>query len=356
MGVSESPATDRPVIAVIGEVVADAVARSVPPVHAAHDVVRDERSVPEPDTLWLAVHPGGGPANTALALARLGSVARFAGRLSTGTLGRLCRARLAASGVDLRASVDVPDPATLAIASLAADGSATYEFYAHGTADWGWTADGLAGVTDASLGARPVAVHAGSLALAMQPSGRAIESFLARARRASTVSIDPNLRTRLVPLGVYRDAIDRWATLADIIKLSSDDLEELWPGLALADAAQRLHDAGATVVIVTRGASGSYASLRRSGSAERYVTLESAAVPTVVADTVGAGDAFAAGLLHHLAAADALGGRLDELDPSTMQAAIEFAARVAAITCARRGADPPWAADLATRVDGSIGP
>ena len=118
-------------IAVIGEVVADAVLPA--------DGVRD-------GVASLTVHPGGGPANTALTLARLGTHCRFGGRLSTGSLGALCRARLAESGVDLTAAVATGAPATLAIARLAEDGSATYEFYTDGTADWGWNDDELAAV------------------------------------------------------------------------------------------------------------------------------------------------------------------------------------------------------------------
>src|SRR6476661_9798767 len=111
-------------VAVVGEVVADAV---LPPGGIVDGAAQ------------LTVHPGGGPANTAVALARLGTRARFAGRLSGGALGALCRAKLEASGVDLTTSIVVDNPATLAIARLDADGAASYEFYTDGTADWGWT-------------------------------------------------------------------------------------------------------------------------------------------------------------------------------------------------------------------------
>jgi fructokinase len=107
-----------PTIAVVGEVVADAV---LPP-----DGIVDGAA-------HLTVHPGGGPANFAVALARLGSTARFAGRLSTGALGALCRAKLEASGVDLTTSEAASEPATLAIAKLDDSGAASYEFYTAGT-------------------------------------------------------------------------------------------------------------------------------------------------------------------------------------------------------------------------------
>ncbi len=317
-----------PVITVIGEVVADAV---LPP-----DGIGD-------GTARLTVHPGGGPANTALALARLGSTARFAGRLSTGSLGRLCRDRLAASGVDLSASVDVPEPATLAIARLSTSGAAQYEFYTDGTADWGWSDAELARALGPTPGTTPVAVHTGSLALALDPPGPRIERLLAAARPSSTISIDPNLRTLLIPVQRYRDRIEQWAELADIVRLSGDDLAELWPGLDLETAATRLHSRGAGVVVITLGGDGVFASLRTAGG-EQSVRVPP--IPVDLVDTVGAGDSFQAGLLHQLGAAGVLGGRLGGLDLRTLVIALRFASRVAAITCSRPGADPPWAHEL----------
>jgi fructokinase len=320
-----SASTPVPVVAVVGEVVADAVL----PAEGIGD-----------GTARLTVHPGGGPANTALALARLGSTARFAGRLSTGTLGRLCRDRLVASGVDLSCAVDVLEPATLAIATLSQAGAASYEFYVSGTADWGWTDDELARLLRPEL---PVVVHSGSLALALQPSGDAIERLLARARPTMTTSIDPNLRTLLIPADSYRAVIDRWAGLADIVRLSSDDLDQLWPGVTMTDAAARLHGRGVVLVVVTLGGDGVFAA-RRAAAGDSEVRVPP--VPVALVDTVGAGDSFQAGLLHHLAAAGQLGGRLDRLDHAGLAAALEFASAVAAITCCRPGADPPWATEL----------
>lgn len=315
-----------PTIAVVGEVVADAVL----PVDgiiagAAH----------------LTVHPGGGPANTSVALARLGTRARFAGRLSGGALGALCRAHLEASGVDLTASEIAAEPATLAIARLDAGGAASYEFYVDGTADWAWTDQALAHVIDGPLpdGVAPVAVHSGSLALALAPSGAVIERLLTRARATMTVSVDPNLRPLLVPVADYRLAIDRWAGLADILRLSEDDLDLLWPGWTPQQAATHLHSFGVPLAVVSLGAGGAFASLRGE-----HVQVPMA--PTTLVDTVGAGDSFHGGLLHHLATTGHLGGRLETLTPSGVQEALTFASQVAAITCSRAGANPPWRNEL----------
>jgi fructokinase len=315
-----------PTIAVIGEIVADAV---LPPDGIVDGVAH------------LAVHPGGGPANTAVALARLGTTARFAGRLSGGALGALCRAKLEASGVDLTTSVVVDNPATLAIARLDINGAASYEFYTEGTADWGWTEDSLAPVIDGPYppSGPPVAVHTGTLALALQPSGAVIENLLGRARDRMTISVDPNLRTQLIPAIVYRQRIDVWAALSDIVRLSEDDLEQLWPGWTPEQAAAHLHKLGVPLVVVSLGAAGAFASLRGD-----QITVPIA--PTTLVDTVGAGDSFHAGLLHDLAQLGVLGGRLDALTTDHLEQALRFASRVAAITCSRPGADPPWRAEV----------
>ena len=320
-----------PTIAVVGEVVADAV---LPP-----DGIVDGAA-------HLTVHPGGGPANFAVAVSRLGSTARFAGRLSTGALGALCRAKLEASGVDLSASEAASEPATLAIAKLDESGAASYEFYTTGTADWALDGrdPGTAGrrpVPDDGMGVaeRPVAIHTGTLALALQPSGRVIENLLFRARSQLTVSVDPNLRTLLIPVETYRGVIDRWAALSDILRLSEDDLDQLWPGWTPEDAAAHLHDLGVPLVVVSLGADGAFASLR--GEQVRVPIA-----PTTLVDTVGAGDSFHGGMLHHLARAGELGGRLEGLDLAGLTDSLTFASRVSAITCSRAGANPPWADEL----------
>ncbi len=316
-----------PTIAVVGEVVADAV---LPP-----DGIVDGAA-------HLTVHPGGGPANTAVALSRLGTTARFAGRLSGGALGALCRAKLEESLVDLSASENATEPATLAIARLDATGAASYEFYTDGTADWAWTDASLAPLIDGPFPTAigPVAIHTGTLALALQPSGQVIENLLARARPRMTVSIDPNLRTLLVPVTSYRLWIDRWAGLADIVRLSEDDLEQLWPGWTPEQAAGHLHACGVPLAVISLGADGAFASLRGE-------QVRTPIAPTTLVDTVGAGDSFHGGLLHYLSEAGYLGGRLESLTVDGLLAALVFASKVSAITCSRAGANPPWAAELA---------
>lgn len=307
-------------ISVLGECVADAF-------------VEDSRS--GADALSLRVLPGGGPANTAVALARLGTPARFLGRLSADVFGDLFRGSLSASGVDLTGCVAADEPSTLAVAKLDGQGKATYSFHAEGTADWQWqerelTPERLAG---------SACLHTGSLALVREPGADRVEEFLARAAERATVSVDPNVRTMLVSPEQYRTRLERWCRYADILRLSDDDLEALQPDLDVERACDRWHAAGVPLVLVTLGARGAVASLEG-----KRVTVPAPPVETV--DTVGAGDAFTAGLLHWLNLDGALGGRPEALTPEAVRGATEFATRVAAATCSVAGANPPWAADL----------
>ncbi|MFI9322606.1 carbohydrate kinase [Kitasatospora aureofaciens] len=285
--------------------------------------------------LALRVLPGGGPANTAVALARLGTPTRFLGRISTDPFGQLFRARLAASGVDLTGCVNTAEPSTLAVATLDEQAQATWTFYAEGTADWQWTTDELT----ATRTTETACLHTGSLALIRDPGGRRIEQHLAWVREHATVSIDPNVRPLLVPPADYRERLDQWCALADILRLSEEDLAVLLPGASPADACHRWHEAGARLVVVTLGERGAYASLDG-----HPITVP--APPTSVVDTVGAGDSFTAGLLHRLNQLDLLGSRLDSLTQNAVADACRFAVRVAALTCSVVGANPPSAESL----------
>src|SRR5258706_14272465 len=144
------PGTEGHVL-VVGEAVADAFPQSSIPGVA----------------LDLRVHPGGSPANTAVALARLGTPTRFLGRLARGALGTLLRDHLAASGVDLSGVVAAEGSAALAIAAVDAEGRTSYDFYLRGATDWQWSAAELA----PDRLDEPRCVHGGSPALAPPPGG-----------------------------------------------------------------------------------------------------------------------------------------------------------------------------------------
>jgi fructokinase len=307
-------------IAVLGEAVADAFV---------------EPGGESAGELALRVLPGGGPANTAVALARLGSPTRFLGRLASDVFGRLFRAHLTGSGVDLSGCVAAAEPSTVAVADVDERGQATYSFHAERTADWQWTRAELQSGTAPALSC----LHTGSMALVREPGGSAVEDMLAEVRARATVSIDPNVRLDFASPDVYRTALPRWCALADILRLSDDDLAQIRPGMPLEEACDTWHAAGVRLVVVTRGPKGAVASY--DGVRTRV------AAPTVeTVDSVGAGDSFTAGLLHWLHAHGRLGGRLDGLTPGDVREATTLAARVAALTCTVSGANPPWSRDL----------
>ncbi|MCT2592428.1 carbohydrate kinase [Streptomyces sp. N2-109] len=310
------PAPSAP-IAVVGECVADAFVSDTP------------RAVGRPG-FGMEVLPGGGPANTAVALARLGTPTRFVGRLSRDVFGRMFRDRLRDSGVELDVAVAADGPSTLAVADLDGAGGARYSFHAEGAADWQWTVPELT----AAVRDTPSCLHTGSLTLVRPPGAAAVEEVLGRVRPHTTVSIDPNVRPALVDPAVYRARIARWSALADILRLSDDDLGHLLPGTAVEDAAEAFHGYGARLVLITLGGQGVFASLDGH-------RLHVPAPRVRVVDSVGAGDAFMAGVLHKLHRDGLLGGRLDGLTPERLRAALTVGSQVAATVCTVRGADLP---------------
>jgi len=285
-------------------------------------------------------HPGGSPANVAVSLARLGVPCSLLARISTDALGGQLASHLAGNGVGMRDVVRAAEPTTLALASLDEAGHAAYSFYVQGTADWQWRREEL----PAALAPDVTALHAGSLALALAPGARAVEDLLAaeRARGRVTISIDPNVRP---PLAAGRAAevarVERQIRLAHIVKASEEDTSWLYPGLgyeAVARAWQRL---GPDLVVIRLGARGAHA-LGPDGT-----EVLRPAPPVLVADTVGAGDAFCAGLLDALWRPGLLGGAaaLSRIGARQVAAVVDWAVLVAALTCERQGADPPTRAE-----------
>jgi fructokinase len=298
--------------------------------------------VAEDDGRFRAV-PGGSPANVAVGLARLGVRTHMLARLGTGRFGRIIREHLSRNGVGLDLAVDSSEPATLAVVSLDADGRAAYDFYVDGTADWGWSPAEL----PASFPAETIAFCTGSLAVALEPGATVITDLMRRAAAAGvSVVLDPNLRPALLgERAAARRRLEAQIAVADVVKVSDEDLAWVAPEESAADVAARWLDLGPKLVVLTRGADGAWAGTLDGAR------VDVAAYPIDVVDTVGAGDAFTAGLVDGLRRYDLLGGeardRLGRCTDATVQAVVERATLVAGLTCARRGADPPTAAEVA---------
>lgn len=288
-------------------------------------------------------HAGGSPCNVAVGLARLAVPASLLGRLGGDAFGRLLRAHLVDNGVSERDVVAAAENTTLAVVSLDPAGRATYGFYVDGTADWQWRAGDLPD----PLADDVVALHTGSLASWLPPGRDAIEVMVRRerARGRVTLSYDPNVRPLLMGSpGEYRPLIERMVGLVDLVKVSEEDLAWLYPGRAPLAVALDWSVAGPGLVVLTRGGDGVTA-LTAAGQ-----RVDRPAPQVEVVDTVGAGDAFTSGLLSALSDASLLGPEsrrtLSNLPEPQLAQLLDFAARVAAITCTRAGADPPTRADL----------
>jgi fructokinase len=303
--------------------------------------------VPAPAQGYWELAPGGSPANVAVGLSRLDVPARMLARLADDLLGRRLRDHLAGNGVDLSHAVEAGEPSSLAIVELAADGQASYDFRISGTADWQWTADELEGALDEGPGGPVLAVHSGSLALTTAPGHEALRELLASAVDTATVSYDPNFRPLL--MGTPEEilpGVHELLGLADVVKVSEEDLAWLHPGREPGDVVGEWLDLGPAVVVVTLGAEGVLA-----GTASGLHSVLPGRRIEVV-DTVGAGDSFSAALLAGLHRRGLLGaGSRDDLyriGREDLDGVLGEAVTAAAITCSRHGADPPTRAELDT--------
>ena len=295
--------------------------------------------VPGDEAGSYSARPGGSPANVAVGLGRLDVPVALLSRLSADALGRRLAAHVEASHVDTSSAIASAEPTTLAVVTLDAAGKAEYSFYVDGAADGGWRAADLpASLPDGA------ALHvSGSLALGVPSMGDAVEALLVRERGRRVLALDPNLRPRLArDEADLRARLDRWLPLVDLVKVSADDLAWLLPGTGVEEVAARWRDLGPSLVVVTRGEDGVHA----AGPAG---TVDLPALPVDVVDTVGAGDAFMSGLLCALHEdGDLTAGALASLGEDDLRRALAFAQEVAAETCRRTGADPPWRSELAT--------
>ncbi|MER7498021.1 carbohydrate kinase [Streptomyces pharetrae] len=273
---------------------------------------------------------GGGPYNTAVALGRLGSPTAFCSRVSSDAFGEALLDGLRAAGVDVSGVQRGDEPTTLAVATIDTHGSAAYSFYVDGTADRLFAAP-------AALPAGTRAVSFGTCSLVLEPGASAYEELMrAAAGQGVFTALDPNIRAGLIPdADAYRARFLKWLPSVTLLKLSEEDAR--W----LGGTPREWLAAGPSAVVITRGGDG-LTVLTRDG-AEYSVPGEKADV----VDTIGAGDTVNAALLHGLAAQDALSpDALAGLDAGGWTRLLRFAARAAAITCSRAGAEPPYAHEL----------
>ena len=283
----------------------------------------------EADLIHAAL--GGGPANTAVAAARLGSDVSFAARFGADGFGAAFRDRLSEAGVDLRHAVRLDAPSALALTRIASDGSASYDFWLQGAADFAATELPEAELDDGDIR------HIGSLAAYWPPGADVAERWIEHA--PGTVTFDVNLRP--VVLEHQPDAVRRLERLvqrSDVVKASDEDLRLAFPDVAPEETARRWLDGGVLgapkLIVITLGAEGAVGLVR--GGRRVHVPAPRVAV----VDTIGAGDAAMGALLTRLAAVglDAVVENLEET--------LRFTVAVAALACTRAGAYAPSADEV----------
>ncbi len=284
----------------------------------------------------FAPYAGGAVFNTAIALGRLGAPSAFFSGVSTDMLGEILAETLAASRVDTQYLARSGRPTTVAFVKLV-QGQATYAFYDEATAGRMLSPDQLPVLPEAIS-----TLFFGGISLVNDPAASTYEALQAREAASRVTMIDPNIRPGFIAgqEDSYRARIGRMIAQADMVKLSDEDLHWLEGPGDLATLARGLLERGPKVVFITEGARGARAVTARQ---DRFV----AATPVTVADTVGAGDTFNAGVLASLHAAGALTkARVAALTDSELDAALSLGTRAAAVTVSRPGANPPWAHEL----------
>ena len=278
-------------------------------------------------------YPGGSAANVAVALARLGRPVRFATSFAEDDRGKLVRAHLDEAGVSLAVDPNAVDRTSTAIATIAADGGASYEF------DLDWRLQGA----DA-IGPGAIAVHTCSLGAVLHPGADDVLELVTRLRQTATVTYDVNARPAITGNGAGTvEAVERMVAVSDIVKASDEDLAALYPGREIVEVADELRSKGARAVVVTRGPDGAVWFGQRG-------TVVVGSVPVAVADTIGAGDTFGAALIDALWTHDLLGsarrGALGQIGPDVVRKVLGHAVKAAAVTVSRPGADPPYRSEL----------
>lgn len=278
---------------------------------------------------------GGSVYNTAIALGRLGVSTGYLWPISTDAFGSQILAALHEAGVQTGLCPRTDRLTTLALVTLT-EGEARYSFYDEGSAGRMFAPEDIGSLPD-----QVQALFVGGISLVPDPCGATLEALVAAQKDRLPVMLDPNIRPFFIQnAAAYRARLSRLFALAQIVKLSADDLDWLCPGLAPEDAARQILDQGPRVVLLTGGAQG----VRAFWSGQ---TVQSPAIRVQVADTIGAGDTFNAGVLASLARQGVLTlDGLSELTPEQLGTALRLGAQAASVTVSRHGANPPWAHEL----------
>jgi fructokinase len=275
---------------------------------------------------------GGGPANTAKALAKLGIDTQFIDGISSDQYGQMAKNELVTAGVKLDYVKFSDKPTCLAIVSLSESGSATYEFVIENTATFDFTANWL----PKPQAERPALLHIGTLATVIEPGLSVLFEWAQSVAKVAPIIFDPNIRPVIVSdREQYVAQVERWVEISSAVKVSDDDIKWLYPPLDIEQVVNNWLTKGPSLIVVTYGDKG-LAGYRKG----EVVIVE--AVKVKVVDTVGAGDTVGAILVEAI-----VEDGLDSITGSRLETMLKRAAKAAAITVSRVGANPPTSEELA---------
>jgi fructokinase len=274
---------------------------------------------------------GGGPANTAKALAKLGIITHFIDGISNDDFGQMAKKELITAGVKLDYVKYSDKPTCLATVSLSKSGLATYEFVIENTATFDFTSEWLPNPqTD-----RPSLLHAGTLATVIEPGASVLLEWAQAVAKVAPIVFDPNIRPAVISdRAQYVAQVEQWVAISSAVKVSDDDLKWLYPSLEIKQVVNNWLAKGPSLVVVTYGDKG----LTGYQKGEQ-VSID--AVKVKVADTVGAGDTVGAILVDAI-----VKDGLENLTGSRLEMMLKRAAKAAAITVSRVGANPPTSEEL----------
>ena len=269
---------------------------------------------------------GGGPANTAKALSKLGIDTQFIDGISTDDYGQMARSELVTSGVKLDYVRYSNKPTCLAIVSLSDSGSASYEFVIENTATFDFTSDWLPNPQTE----RPALLHAGTLATVIEPGASVLFEWAQSVAKVAPIVFDPNIRPAVISdRDLYVKQVERWVSISSAVKVSDEDIKWLYPSLGINQVVDNWLTKGPTLIVVT------YADKGIAGyRVGEKVSVD--AIKVAVADTVGAGDTVGAILVEAI-----VKDCLDTLSGVKLEMMLKRAAKAAAITVSRTGANPP---------------
>jgi len=269
---------------------------------------------------------GGGPANTAKALSKIGIDTQFIDGISSDEYGQMAKEELIESGVKLDYVKYSDKPTCLAIVSLSESGSASYEFAIENTATFDFTSTWL----PYAQTEQPALLHIGTLATVIEPSASVLFEWAQSVAKVAPIVFDPNIRPAVInDRENYVKQVERWVSISSAVKVSDEDLKWLYPNLEIDQVVNNWLAKGPSLIVVTYGEKG-LAGYRQG----EKVSVD--AVKVKVADTVGAGDTVGAILVEAI-----VKDGLDTLNGVRLEMMLKRAAKAAATTVSRSGANPP---------------